>query len=216
MSDKLQAEKAARAKRARTLRALTGLSRADFEKETGIPRGTLQHWEDENRNGLTQAGAERLSKACNILGIPASFEWLMYGAGSGPKFSQPAYEPSTSTSETSKTREQAEKELSFFMSNHKNAIDHIVPDDSMTPRFIEGEVVAGVRYFKDDIEKVVGQDCIVVTKDGLTLLRNLKASDLTGHFTLVCNNPHTAASNPIIKDVELISAAPVIWARRVL
>ncbi len=83
----------------------------------------------------------------------------------------------------------------------------------MLPFYRKGDYVAGIQYFEADIQKAVGQDCIVLLKTKQLLLRHLRYHQETG-FTLVCINPDTTAHPYVLENQELISVAPVIWHRR--
>ncbi|MGA2655608.1 MAG: helix-turn-helix transcriptional regulator [Gammaproteobacteria bacterium] len=206
----------ARAKRVLGLRKMTGLSRREFAKRYGVAPGTLQHWEDIHGNGLTEKGAKRLIKALQTSGIYCSCEWLMQGVGPGPRF-----EHSHGTNMVlSINKEQEliyiEQELTLFYQHYKEAIDCIVQDDGMWPQFKINDRVAGYRYYHDAIAQCLNQECIVMTTTGDLLVRELRKSEVPQHYTLACSNPRTSVAKPIIYDVQLVSAAPVIWIRRLL
>ena len=75
-----------RAKRLKSLREMTGLSRNDFHKRYGIPRGTLQNWESARFGGLTLKGARNIVIAFNAEGIKCDMDWLLHGTGPSPRF----------------------------------------------------------------------------------------------------------------------------------
>ena len=77
-----------RASRLKSLREMTGLSRNDFHKRYGIPRGTLQNWESARFGGLTMKGAKNIIRAFTAEGINCDIDWLLYGTGSSPKFTE--------------------------------------------------------------------------------------------------------------------------------
>lgn len=222
-SHDIKASPQARGKRVETLRRMTHLSRRAFQEKYGIAPSTLQNWEDVKGNGLTEKGARRILTLLKPSGIHCSFEWLMYGVGPGPQISEQFYieEPVAPYQANKSTPDEntqealiAQELLLFHQHNPKTAIDFVVPDDSMEPRFIKGEQVAGCRSHGKDIEKLVGLDCIVQTSEGDVLLRTIKKVSPDGRYTLTCSNPNTAIEKPILYDVELLNAAPVIWARR--
>ncbi|WP_423062937.1 XRE family transcriptional regulator [Candidiatus Paracoxiella cheracis] len=211
--------KEARAKRVKSLRQLTQLSRRAFAERYGIPAPTLQNWEDAKGNGLSEKGARNIVQLLKEAGIYCSVDWLMYGIGSGPQVSEKQYQveeslPNDAWYKQDKTR--IEEELSLFHQHFPNAIEFVVPDDSMEPRFIKGEWVAGVRHQATELSKAIGKACIVLTKDGQMILREVRKSDIPGRYTLACLNLKTTATKPFIYDVELVYAAPVIWSRRLI
>jgi hypothetical protein len=46
------------------------------------------------------------------------------------------------------------------------------------------------------------------------LLRRVRKGSRDGVYTLICLNPKTVVSLPVIYDVEVLSSAPVTWRRR--
>lgn len=213
------AQEIARAKRVQSLRKMTRLSRRAFAKRYGVAPGTLQNWEDVHGNGLTEKGAHRLVKALQSSGIYCAVEWLMQGSGAGPRVDHTLYtdsELSTSVVQPSKERDHnyIAEELALFYQHHKEAIDCVMQDDGMWPQFKIGDLVAGVRHYGRAIAQFIGKECIVMTVDGELLVRELRSSELPDHYTLACSNPRTQVAKPIIYDVALVSAAPVVWIRR--
>ncbi len=217
MSKEIAAEDLARAKRVASLRQLTGLSRRAFADRYGVAPGTLQHWE----NGLPSIslqGAKRLIKALSSGGIHCGLEWLIYGIGNPPQLPHPLamghpHQPRSFLSNDVEIRFIAE-ELALFQAHYPTSIEMVVADDGMLPAYRPGDVVAGVRHYQADIEKLIGQDCIVFTKASDLLLRQLRKSHIHGYYNLACINPNTTVQKPTLYDVELVSVAPVNWLRR--
>ncbi len=213
----------ARTERVRDLREMTGLSRRAFAQKYKLPISTMQNWEDLKGNGLTERGARKLALILKSEGIYCTAEWLMHGIGATPQFSERltrVHEPGVtysfpkSMSDDAQTS-QLNEELNLFRQHYpKTATDLVVKDDAMTPRFVAGEYVAGIRYYDKAIETLIGVDCIVQLASGEVMLRTIKKGNLPNRYTLICTNPQTSSDKPVLYDVELISAAPVIWARR--
>ncbi len=85
----------------------------------------------------------------------------------------------------------------------------------MEPQFIKGEIVAGIRRYGAELEKLIGQVCIVLIQNqGEFCLRTLQKGNLPGLFHLTTTNSKTHAAQAFMSDVKIVSAAPVIWARR--
>ena len=84
----------------------------------------------------------------------------------------------------------------------------------MEPHYQKGDYVAGERYYQDAIHHAIGQVCIVETQMEGILIR-LVRKGLKEGYTLQCLNLHTELPKPILYDVEVSSAAPIIWHRRV-
>lgn len=217
---KLIDDNVARANRVRSLRKMTQLSRNEFQKRFGIAAGTLQHWEDGQKNGLSLKGAKRLAQVLKQVGIYCTTEWLMHGKGSSPQ-QLPATDDVlvNPPAKIWSVREDQEAEyiameLSLFTQHYSEVINTIVSDDAMEPRFTQGEYIAGIRCYQQDINRLVGQDCIVVTTDGELLVRRIKTMEAPGFYTLSCLNLNTTVARPVLYNTELVSAAPIIWARR--
>lgn len=209
--------KKARAKRVKSLRQLTQLSRRAFAERYGIPAPTLQNWEDAKGNGLSEKGARNIVQLLKDAGIYCSVDWLMYGNGTGPQLTGYRYEikePVPNNAWAQKDSNCIEEELSLFRQHFPNSIELVVPDDSMEPRFTKGEWVAGVRHQSLELNNVNGKVCIVLTKDGQMALREVRNSDIPNRYTLACLNLRTNVTKPFVYDVELVYAAPVIWSRR--
>lgn len=213
-------EQIARANRVRSLRKMTQLSRLEFQKRFGIAAGTLQHWEDAQKNGLSIKGAQRLSQVLKQLNIYCTVEWLMSGKGSSPQRLPNADTLLSPANKVLAVQESHEiesiaTELSLFTQHYPEVINTIVSDDAMEPRFVTGEYVAGIRRYRQAIHELVGQDCILVTNDGELLVRRIKAMEAPGFYTISCLNLNTTVARPFLYNVELVSAAPIIWARRI-
>lgn len=205
----------ARANRVRSLRKMTHLSRADFQKRFGISSATLQHWEDPQKNGLSEKGAKRLNHVLKQIGVYCTVEWLMNGQGPGPQQLQMDASAVPLAVQETQEREIIAEELASFSAHYPEVIHTIIEDDAMEPRFCIGEYVAGVRHYQQSIESLVGKDCIVVTTQGELLVRRIKFIEAPGFYTLTPLNINTNIKRPVIYNAELVSAAPIVWARRV-
>jgi hypothetical protein len=74
--------------------------------------------------------------------------------------------------------------------------------------------VAGIIYFGEDIKKLIGMECITQTKTGRLLVRNLQSGPRDISFNLVSTNLAAKAKDAIVYDVEIATAAPILWHRR--
>jgi transcriptional regulator with XRE-family HTH domain len=214
-------EKAERAKRVRIIRKMTGLSRAEFGKKTGITSTTLQHWENPER-GFPEDVAEKLIKAAQICRVECPYEWLMYGIGLGPRHQNrfeilEDYAPPEIKKIWSKDAQTTfiQQELAAFLNHHSESIELLVLDDAMSPGYLQGDIVAGIRKYGNDISKLMNKDCIVTVEGGETYLRTIVEGNIPNHYNLLPANVKTTARNPLLRDVKLISAAFVIWLRRI-
>lgn len=212
MNDNIHFSVVARAKRVRYVREdLLRLTRDKFSQLTGISVNTLQNWEQARNKGLTEESAKRLLQAYRHEGIECSLEWLLFGMGEKPTspFDRHKIIPSKNISEN----ENITKELQFFQELNGDVISTTITDDSMSPCFWTGDIVAGKRYTDAMMNKAIGLPSIVELPNGIMLVRMLEIGSKPGLFNLSCANPHTLLKK-LLEDIELISATPVLWMRR--
>lgn len=221
-----RSSKESRARRLESLRGLTRLSRGDFAKRCGVKPGSFQNWEGPRFGGLTEKAAKKIIRGAKTLGIYCTLEWLMHGIGLGPQIDERLYlggsthtalaveQPKQTYVSSDEESRRIAEELLLFRQHYIDAVDFVVNDDGMYPRFKAGEYVAGQWCFNQEIESAVGQDCIVKLIDGEILLRNVKKGSTAERYTLICTNSNTSVDKPILYDMELIAAAPVIFMRR--
>lgn len=209
----------ARAARLKRLRNMANLSKKDLCEQGEININTLIGWEVARYGGLPQKGAEKVLVALSKSGIQCSTEWLMHGVGKGPSLLtdfDAATQESMDNTERVSTDEEDQKiieELLVFKKHYKNAADLCVADDGMSPFYLLGDYVAGIKRFKKDIETTIGLNCIVRLDDGTILLRRLRKGSKPDLYSLYCINNETSAE-PNLNNIVLVSAAPVIWFRR--
>lgn len=210
----------ARGKRLKSLRMMAGLSRKALEDKYSVSASTMQSWEDAKAGGLTEKGAKRAIDVFRQEGIRCAVDWLLYGIGLPPQlgdklFQQQIHLQAMLEDRIEITEERAiVNELLAFRQHNPDAVEFIMPDDGMAPLYKKGDYVAGKRRYDGAMENVIGMDCIVETKENEVLLRRLKAGSQPGTYTLICLNSDAIVSEFAIHDIELLSAAPVIWVRR--
>lgn len=207
----------ARGKRLKTVRMMAGLTRKKLEQKYKISASTIQSWEAAKAGGLTERGAHRVIPILRQEGIYCTTDWLLYGVGNPPqpthldiKQTDTEAEPAISVPED----KAIIQELLTFRELNTGVIDMVVNDDGMSPYYTFGDHVAGRRRRLEDISKLINQDCIVETSSNEILLRRIKNGSRAGVFTLICMNPDTSVQTPTLYDLEIMSAAPVIWHRR--
>jgi transcriptional regulator with XRE-family HTH domain len=207
----------ARGKRLKTVRMMAGMTRKNMEQRYQISASTIQSWEAAKAGGLTERGAHRVIPILRQEGIYCTTDWLLYGIGNPP---QPTHldnrlpPPETTDNPLIPEDKAIIQELLTFRELNAGVIDVMVNDDGMSPYYCSGDYVAGRRRKGEEINKLINQDCIVETINNEVLLRRIKNGSRLGAFTLICMNPDTSVSQPTLYDLELISAAPVIWHRR--
>ncbi|HLD17219.1 MAG TPA: hypothetical protein VJB02_05880, partial [Coxiellaceae bacterium] len=106
------------------------------------------------------------------------------------------------------------EELHYFKKIHPDCIVHQVMDDTMKPFYEIGDYVAGVRVYEKGILGVLGKDCLVETADSRVIFRRLMRSTIEGCFNLMHLNPDTKVERPMMYDVDVVCAAPIIWIRK--
>lgn len=199
-----------RGKRARRLREYLGLSREALAEKHGIKLGTLQNWENARFNGMNERNVLRLVAAFKKEQLDVTPEWLLYGIGMDPLADKPApTKPKVRTRKRPESNVIAE-ELRVFHALNGNAIDVIIADNSMMPYYSAGDIVAGSRFFCDKLDKTIGLDCIVQTQMGETLVRRVEKSRTKGYYNLFALNPSALTHT----EIQLFSAAPILWIRR--
>lgn len=206
LSDEQDNQPIARGKRLTMARNMTNLSREDLAKKYQLSSSTLQSWETPKHGGLTQKGAAKIVAILAKEGIQCSTDWLLSGIGVGPQAigKNRSYSPESAII----------AEILTFRTHNPDAIDIIVKDDGLDPIYCEGDYVGGRKRYDTAISTAIGKTCIVETTDGETLLRYLRPGHRPNHYTLICLNPETTVLKPVLYDIALKSAAPIIWHRR--
>lgn len=199
--------KEVRGQRIRQLLTKLDMSMTRFAKKHGIKPATLGSWEQGNHGGLTPKGALTLAEAFQREGLTnVTFDWLLHGKGFNP------LQPISHSQNTASRMEIIIQELQLFHQLNPNAVDAIIPDNSLEPCFSQNDLVAGMRQFGKEIEELLGATCIVQLIDGQVLVRQLNPGDKAEQYTLTCGN--TKSNESMLKNVTLFSAARVIWHRR--
>jgi DNA-binding transcriptional regulator YiaG len=213
----------ARGLRLKSIRQSLRLSRQAFADKFTVSIYTLQNWETNKNGGLTEARATDILQLLKRAGIKCSFEWLMYGTPPAPVFSDPILgeisleslneDLDIKMTENDELR-HISSELNLLRSHYPNQVmDMIVADDGMEPVYGLGEYVAGIKYTGSDIAQLIGADCIVVTEQNEQLLRQIRAGSMLEYYNLACINLKTIVAKPVLYDVAIKGAAPIIWTR---
>ena len=204
-------------KRIKTARLLAGLSRKEMEEKHSISASTLQAWEI-GKNPLNEKNSKRLINIFKTMSIICSPEWLLFGIGAPPQ----SFNKLQAIQKTQDENEiivwddelSIQREIAFFSKVNKDPVIIIVTDDGMEPFYSYGEYVGGKKRFTENINSVIGMNCIVQLKDQSTFIRKINKSSKLGLFNLFCVNSQTQVPEPVIIGVDLIFAAPIIWHRR--
>ena len=223
-----------RARRVRLARSMTGLTRAVLTSKYGVSSANFQNWEGPRYGGLTEKAARKLVAICKQEGIETTVEWLMYGSGSPPAIvSKPRsphlevkdvgavynsgnmeqFSPVGSLQKESRSVELAKiaQELEFFKQNYvHDVLVTVVIDEAMQPKYVIGDYVAGKRHV--NIVDFLHDECIVELADRKVLVRVLRPGNEEGKYNLEGYNKEAKAV--IMRNVSVLSVAPVMWIRR--
>ncbi|MDR1551183.1 MAG: helix-turn-helix domain-containing protein [Holosporaceae bacterium] len=204
--------------RLRMARALTGFSRQELYEKIGIATSTIDTWES-GRVELTEKSAARVSEAFRKVGILCPTEWLLTGEGDTPRMMRDSersiFTFHEANIEQPPIRESAprippfldediRRELSFFISVHRDAIFHIVEADFVNSRYKKGDCVAGKI---EDLESLEGDIIIAQLADGKTILCRLL------HNVSNEESEVSFGKSSIPQRMEISKAAAVIWHR---
>lgn len=202
----------ARADRLRRARNMANLSRKEICEAEGLNINTYKGWEIARYGGLPLDGAHKVIKRIADAGVICSADWLLHGKGSEPYvIPKPIKSDKRSKSKTTaQNDENIIQEIMLFQSHFKDAIYTKITDDALLPKVKPGDYVAGVRYYATEIEKCIDEDCILQTQDGQILVRQLKKGKDQNTYMLICTNLQTSVEMPVLYDVELESAAPIL------
>lgn len=205
----------ARAARIKRLRNLANLTRKEMcEDEINI--NTLKGWEIARYGGLPLDGAYSIVKRVAREGVSCTVEWLLFEDGQPPSVNMA--KQNESLNEDNKLPEEVniEEELALFQKHYSDAIHYQINDDGMSPIYEEGDFVAGTKKTGKNIEEITGLNCIVQLESGKLICRRLRKGKSENLYNLVCINSETSVEEPIISEVELISAAMVTWHRKII
>jgi len=85
-----------------------------------------------------------------------------------------------------------------------------VRGDSMSPVYRQGDVIAGPKCYGQQIERLIGADCIVHTCEGEGYVKFLAKGRRYGRFNLKSYNP----TFPDHEDIAVDWVAPIQWVKR--
>lgn len=222
--------KESRAKRLKKLRKMCGLTRKSFAEKYRISASNFQNWEGPRYGGLTESAAIKCIECFKQEGILSTLEWLMYGSGPPPSILSTAFSMETASSPANQPLamspggmqsqrqvynlpETVKRELEQFKKFHPDALAYIQDDDSMSPYFHAGEVVAGVPYHSHQLVSASHQDCIIQLNSGKTILRRMVPDEHSNRYHLLAHNLKSQAHDLVCYQSNIVKAAPVIWRR---
>jgi len=204
------------------------LTRKEVAEKYDIPAVTLKTWES-GTVPLTKKAVARCIAFFLKENIVVTEEWLLKGVGSDPKFSlnmnrylaqESDEEPASTVQECVEyyvvkqlvDNDSILQDVRYFKTQYKDSVVFLVPGDEMLPLYSAGDYVGGRDHRGEELMDVVNQICIVTLEDGRVLLRHVYFDG--SHYNLSCSNPQIKIAQPVLYEVNIISAAPVLWHRR--
>ncbi len=210
-----------RRQRLKFLRTLTGLSMKEFAQHCHLGLTTVNYWE-QGYSSITERGAKLISNAMQQEGIACTPIWLLYGLGDPPKIVEPNklsklhFIPIQKTVQSLQEEmlfygcEKTKSELEFFQSHYPDHWVYFLQDESMSPLYHSGDIVAGKKITGKNMELAHRADCIVEMPNNQLLIRRIQIASIKDRFNLYVINPEYSVELPPLRHVEIRSLAPII------
>jgi transcriptional regulator with XRE-family HTH domain len=199
-------------------RKILGLNREYLCAKYDISINTFGSWERSEKKISEQA----LSTCINILrqeGLKITKEWLLTGIGINPnkEHAQHVFEKENfiEIEEALDPVFQIEREKEFFLKNNQNSIVIRNIGLEMYPYYESDEWVGGIKKDINKIEMLNGLDCIIQLFNMNTPIFKRLIINNNDEINLHILNPYADVKPPIIFNVKLLWAAPVIWRRKI-
>lgn len=205
--------------RIKAARSIAGYAeRKAFCHKFGFPLATLEAWE-RGKNLLTSKGARRLVDILRGVGIYCSEEWLLEGKGISPRplkefIEEEDLSPHNPYHSLDKNLKIA-KEISTFITLNEGAHVTLIRDDAMLPFYEEGDYVGGIRKAGSFLSEAVNKRCIIELLNGNTIVRQLYQGKDKGSYNISAINLNSKKGPILEQNVEILSAAPIIWHRAI-
>lgn len=201
--------------RLKYIRSILGVTRAYIEQVYDLPEVTLKAWEN-NKISVTHAGIKRCIEVYKGEGLLVSEAWIIEGIGLDPtstiSVSQYFSEPTKKKISLENDEMAMLQDANAFKEKYSSAVIMLVSNDDMRPFFKPGDYVGGKMRFGKDILKCINKNCIIRLKNQDIYFRRLMKNS-KDNFNLACLNPNETTEEPVIYDVEIEGAAPIIWHR---
>ena len=202
-------------KRVRYLRSMLGVSRTYISKKYDIPEITLKYWET-TASALSKKALHTILEVYAREGIIASEEWIMKGEGFEPKIISEIENYFSTPLETEIIEDEnlcMIRDANLFKSLYKDSVTLAVYGNAMSPYYLPGDYVGGKWRYGNAIQNLSGRDCVIKSLEGDLLFRRLILTQ-DGKYNLSCLNPYDIIIQPVIFNVNIECAAPVIWHRK--
>lgn len=204
----------ARTARLRQVRNMANLSREKMCEGEGLNMNTYKGWEIARYGGLPVDGAQNVMKRVAKENVICTLEWLLHGEGIGPYIIPTSGSMDEvgviDTADAEDLKASVFDELMIFKRHFSHALTTQVKDDGLAPWYRPGDFVAGIKHYGKDILSYLGECCIVETSEGEILVRCIKQGESPDRYNLFCANLDAEVENPVIYDVVVVSAAPII------
>lgn len=209
-------------KRIRIAITQSGFKIPTFGRKHGLALSNLYTLE-QGKRPLSKKLAERIASSIQKEGYYCSADWLLTGQGVAP-CKQEDLENKIITRLSNDLTEVAHllspefnimKEITLFKELNPNSTVLGVFDDGMQPFYAQNDYVGGLQFAGSEIIKGVNQNCIIELFNGEKLIRKLIKSNQENSYNLVCTNPNTQISKPILYNQFIAKVAPIVWHRRV-
>lgn len=210
-----------RRQRLKFLRTMTSLSMKEFAQLCHLGLTTVNYWE-QGYSSITERGAKLISNAMQQEGIACTPVWLMYGLGDPPKIVEPHklsklhFIPIQTTVPSIQEEafyygcDKTKNELQFFQDSYPDHWVYFLQDDSMSPLYRKGDIVAGKKIIGKNMELAHRSDCIVELTENQLLVRRVQIATIKDRFDLYVINPECSVEFPPLRHVEIRSLAPII------
>lgn len=156
--------------RFRSARSLVPINRKSFCERHGINRYTMQSWE----NGLHISKGKNVDKFIEALareGVYCTSEWLIDGQGESAKVLSSSQLPiGTEIVETNS--DQFIESLKTLIDRHHDLVSCQLPDDSMAPKFLRGDLVFG-KPADGQKSRIHQKYCIIELKPEQNIVRKV-------------------------------------------
>lgn len=187
-----------RAKRLRTLRKQTGLSRSAFAEQVNISEHTLKSFETCART-ISAQGARELSRIFSMVGMDVSFEFLYYGK---------EIEHLEQKEVVINDDRHIHNETMCFKKNNPSSIILKVQDTLMSPFFNKGDIVGGQKVMNENQFNLFnGHFCIIEATNGIQCVRRILKTE--GRKIICCTLNMDNNNPPLVEEIEAFSVAQV-------
>ena len=136
-------ESIAQGRRFKRLRSLLNLNQGEFARAIDYSRASVNYWENASNGGLTSDGAIRAIDVSKRYGVICTVDWLLFGEGVPPYFSDEVYIANASVV-PSNNAVKHEAEMALFKKQHPTHVIYEIEKSNAIFPFIPGDLLGGV------------------------------------------------------------------------